>query len=732
MFESFYGFTDNPFRMSTDVQFRFAHRAYVKAWSHLNYALEKGEGFVLITGRPGTGKTTLIHDLLSELDSDSLQAVSLVSHQLQGEELLRLVALELGFPAQDFNKAMLLTRIEQHALMLHKKGRRIVIIVDEAQNLTPHGLEELRLLSNLQADNRPLFQIVLIGQEELRDLISSEGSENIRQRIVTSCQLEPMRFEQIQDYVEYRLGIVGWDGDPSFDPEIYSLIYRITHGVAREINLVIVRLLLYGALENKHAFNRADLLEVLDELQYEQRLAFDQTTLMQELEESTATEAPAEAPEAMGSMREVSEQIKALGELPDTSAEEGGLVGDLDVTAADTVSEDTPLQPEADDSGEPFMPPVWNESETDPMWGETDQSTVLPEVDGPDIHRIDWDNSADELPVTHTKPVEVERKPQGLYVDVGDISEKDSGDVQDVSALRRWIFYPLATVMLLITLLVPKPGDLPLLWNSFWQQLTSEDEAGNDRQSVREGAPSPTEDVDKTAQTASVPISQPDENDTQQGEESQKAGSSTTDGADEPAQAAPVPPSGADEDDTRQKEVTQKAGDPATDGVDKPVQTASVPLPQVDEGDTRQGKLTQKVEDAKAKQRPATDVSEASAQQALRREKAVVDSNSNVKVDKNYFLEFQAPNNSLDDRGEQILAKLVVWLHKNPTARIAITGILTNGEKPLGRMREALLRAEQISARLVSAGISSRRIFIEGGHPNNIPDRAGVSVRVMQ
>ena len=192
MFESFYGLSANPFRLSADERFRFAHRAYAKAWSYLKYAFEQGEGFVLITGRPGTGKTTLIRDIMSELDESKILAVNLVTNQFQSEELLRKVALSFGYDAQNYNKATLLTKISDHAMQEHAAGRHVAIIVDEAQNLTDNGLEELRLISNLQVGNQPLFQIFLIGQEELRSLIYGQGLENIRQRIVASCRVEPM------------------------------------------------------------------------------------------------------------------------------------------------------------------------------------------------------------------------------------------------------------------------------------------------------------------------------------------------------------------------------------------------------------------------------------------------------------------------------------------------------------------------------------------------------------
>lgn len=158
MFESYYELNANPFRLSTDEQFRFAHKNYIKAWSYLRYALDQGEGFVMITGQPGSGKTTLIRDILSELDETKVLAINLVTNQLQAEELLRKVALEYGLPAETYNKATLLTRIEGFVTSQYQAGRRAIIVIDEAQNLTLNGLEELRLLSNLQAGSHPLFR----------------------------------------------------------------------------------------------------------------------------------------------------------------------------------------------------------------------------------------------------------------------------------------------------------------------------------------------------------------------------------------------------------------------------------------------------------------------------------------------------------------------------------------------------------------------------------------------
>jgi type II secretory pathway predicted ATPase ExeA/outer membrane protein OmpA-like peptidoglycan-associated protein len=294
MFESYYKLNANPFRLSADEQFRFAHKNYLKAWTYLRYALEQEEGFVMLTGRPGSGKTTLIRDIISELDRSKTLAINLVTNQLQAEELLRKVALEFGLPAETYNKATLLTHIEDFVTKEYQSGRRAIIVIDEAQNLTLNGLEELRLLSNLQTGSHPLFQIFLVGQDELRTLVLSPGMEQIRQRLVATCQIESMNMQQTEGYIEHRLGIVGWDHDPEFNEVIYPLIYYLTEGIPRKINHVASRLLLYGALEGKHSFTEEDVWIVARELFDEERLSIrngDSFTVFKERYEQAAGQA---------------------------------------------------------------------------------------------------------------------------------------------------------------------------------------------------------------------------------------------------------------------------------------------------------------------------------------------------------------------------------------------------------------------------------------------------------
>lgn len=272
MYESFFGFKDTPFRLSADEKFRYAHNHYKRASAYMAYALEQGEGFVMITGSPGSGKTTLCRDVISEIDNTKINVINLVTSQLQAEELLRKVALEYGLPAERFNKATLLTSIHKHIAGLHSTGKRSIIFLDEAQNLTSNGLEELRLLSNLQEGKHSLLQIVLIGHSELRESVLSPGMEHIQQRLIATCHLESMSAEQTEGYITHRLGLVGWQSDPSFNQCVFSLIYQVTQGVPRQVNHIMSRLLLFAAIENKHHLSDEDVLLVVQELVDEKRL----------------------------------------------------------------------------------------------------------------------------------------------------------------------------------------------------------------------------------------------------------------------------------------------------------------------------------------------------------------------------------------------------------------------------------------------------------------------------
>jgi len=269
MYESFYGLTGKPFQLNPDPSFYFGSRQHRRAMAYLEYGLHQNEGFIVVTGEVGAGKTTLVRQLLSRLDADVVIAASLVSTQLQGDDLLRLVAGAFGIAAQNGEKSDLLLAMEAFFLANVSQGRRCLLIVDEAQNLSPQAVEELRMLSNFQVKTTALLQSFLIGQPEFRKVLQGEHMQQLRQRVIAACHVGPLDAEETRAYVEHRLKHVGWKGDPRFEPDAYEAVFEASRGIPRRINAVCDRLLLCGFLSEKRAFDRGDVVEVAEEFDEE-------------------------------------------------------------------------------------------------------------------------------------------------------------------------------------------------------------------------------------------------------------------------------------------------------------------------------------------------------------------------------------------------------------------------------------------------------------------------------
>jgi putative secretion ATPase (PEP-CTERM system associated) len=269
MYEVFYNLTAEPFRLSPDHKFCYEHKGYAKARAYMAYAFTQAEGFVMITGRPGTGKTTLIGELVETLARDNVQTASLVCTQLAADDLLKSVAYSFGIEAENVDKAELLHKLSVLFQRLHREGRRALLIVDEAQDLSVSAMEELRLLTNIQMSGQPLLQIFLLGQPELRDVVLSPQMEQVHQRIVAASHLEGLEVEEVEGYVLHRLKKVGWAGDPAINRAIFPLIHKFSEGVPRRVNLICSRLLLHGCVESRHEIDVPDLRLVIEELQSE-------------------------------------------------------------------------------------------------------------------------------------------------------------------------------------------------------------------------------------------------------------------------------------------------------------------------------------------------------------------------------------------------------------------------------------------------------------------------------
>ena len=272
MYEKFYGFKEEPFRLSPDSRLCFPHSSYRKAKAYMQYALHRGEGFVMVTGRPGTGKTTLIGDLVKSLPRSRVTVATLVTTQLEAGDMLEMLAHALEVGTSGRGKAATLQSLTVTLRREYEKGRRALLLIDEAQDLSASALEELRLLTNLQQNNQPLLQIFLVGQEELRDLVLSRQLEQLHQRIVAACHLNPLDEPTTRDYVLHRLTHVGWKGDPALDETVFPYIHKYSEGIPRLINLICSRLLLHGMVEERHRLGEEDVRTAIESLAVEQLL----------------------------------------------------------------------------------------------------------------------------------------------------------------------------------------------------------------------------------------------------------------------------------------------------------------------------------------------------------------------------------------------------------------------------------------------------------------------------
>ena len=267
MYEDFYGFSGRPFQLTPDPEFYFESATHRKALSYLGYGLAQAEGFIVITGEVGAGKSTLVAHLLQELDRGQTTAGSIVTSALDGSEMVHVAAQAFGLAVAGKDKASALKAIETFLHAEARAGRRCLLIVDEAQNLSIAALEELRMLSNFHLGAHPLLQTLLLGQPEFRNLLANDPAlEQLRQRVIANHHLEPMTADEVGPYIEHRLAKVGWTGKPAFDVGAYATLADATGGIPRRINQVVARVLLLGAIEQRERVDAEMVAAVLDDL----------------------------------------------------------------------------------------------------------------------------------------------------------------------------------------------------------------------------------------------------------------------------------------------------------------------------------------------------------------------------------------------------------------------------------------------------------------------------------
>lgn len=269
MYESFYKLAARPFQLSPDPRFFFGSSGHKRALAYLQYGVAQGEGFIVITGGVGTGKTTLVRTLVDSLENEDITVAKLTTTQLEADDLLRIVAASFGLEYEGLSKAALLRDIEKFLTQQAWEDKRVLLIVDEAQNLSGKALEELRMLSNFQVADVALLQTFLLGQDELRKLLQSGTMEQMTQRVIASCHLKPLNREETKEYIEHRLKRAEWAGVPSFSEAAFDDVFSFTGGIPRRINTLCDRVLLYGCLEGLERLDSDAVRTVIEELQEE-------------------------------------------------------------------------------------------------------------------------------------------------------------------------------------------------------------------------------------------------------------------------------------------------------------------------------------------------------------------------------------------------------------------------------------------------------------------------------
>jgi len=263
MYDTYYGLSGRPFQLTPDPDFYFESASHKKALSYLGYGMSQGEGFIVITGEVGAGKSTLVAHLMGQVNPEELTVAQVVTTALDGEELIHVVAQSFGLEIEGKDKAGALGAIERFLQEEAREGRRSLLVVDECQNLDFTALEELRMLSNFQLGAHPLLQSLLLGQPEFRSVLANHpGLDQLRQRIIASHHLEALDESEVEDYVHHRLARVGWDGRPIFGEGLLSALYGATDGIPRRVNQVMNRLLLLGAIEEEDKIG-TDMLEAV-------------------------------------------------------------------------------------------------------------------------------------------------------------------------------------------------------------------------------------------------------------------------------------------------------------------------------------------------------------------------------------------------------------------------------------------------------------------------------------
>ncbi|MFN3920687.1 MAG: XrtA/PEP-CTERM system-associated ATPase [Methylohalobius sp.] len=326
MYTKFYRLSKKPFQLTPDPEFFFNSPVHKRALAYLRYGLTQGEGFIVVTGAPGTGKTTLVKALFQSLQHQNIIAGLMVTSQVGAEDTLRIISATFGLSYDGDDKATLLRNLERFFKDKAREGKRVLLVVDEAQNLPLQSLEELRMLSNFELGGRSLFQAFLLGQDEFHKSLQSDLLVQVRQRVIATYHLRPLTLEETRDYILHRLKQAGWQSDPNFQGEAFALIHKATCGIPRVINTLCDRLLLYSYLEELHEIDEAVVKTVIDEIEQESSVSTEQTGGLQEAISPVLSQSIQAIPQALPYLDRIERLERAVAELQRIVQKEQGLL----------------------------------------------------------------------------------------------------------------------------------------------------------------------------------------------------------------------------------------------------------------------------------------------------------------------------------------------------------------------------------------------------------------------
>lgn len=270
MYKSFYGLKENPFNVNPDPRFLFLTKQIEEALTGLMYGIQTRKGFITLTGEVGTGKTTLINRLLDWLHQRKARTAFLFNSRMNSNQLFDFILAEFDIQCESKSKSQQLMKLNHWLLDRYRMGETVVLIIDEAQNLTYPVLEEIRLLTNLETSTEKLLQIVLSGQPELEEKLKLPQLRQLRQRIMLRCRTAPLTKEQTHEYINERLRIAGASGEAIFAPQTIDAIHIYSLGIPRVVNLLCEHSLVNGFVDHQRPIQPKIVEEVAREFQLDE------------------------------------------------------------------------------------------------------------------------------------------------------------------------------------------------------------------------------------------------------------------------------------------------------------------------------------------------------------------------------------------------------------------------------------------------------------------------------